>query len=743
MAWTSDPPPIVRKAGRWAGAAHLTPIQPLNRGRWIAVQHASGAAVGVGNPSAITVPKLAATAQGIGAASATTKLYASASASGVGNPSAQTVAVITGSAAGVGNATASAAQAILAAAAGVGQPDATLVAVIMGTAFGVGTPVATTHVVGVRADADGTGSPAATAQFIETTTAAAFGVGAPAAVIKAVLVAVASGTGAAAATAIAEAAAAAMGIGAPSATVIVRAVLAAADGTGTPAAAIVAKENADASGTGTPDATAVDVTPTFTPFTVENVTIVNDPVPFTSAGCWVDLLGGGNKGGNGLNGTTGIRGGGSGGGGGGRIKRQFIPIAQFVGATYSTAPGAMGTASTFSCGAKSLSANAGTVGHVGLAADSANAGGAGGTTTITGFTGVTGVNGGTGGAGGSGNVQATAGGSTTTGGGGGGGGAAGVGTNGSITNVGGNGGTATFDADDGDGGKGGNAFSTTAVTGSPGANYGGGGGGGGGRANGSAVAIGANGGIGHNYVQWVAAPPKIVSFTGVSNAAGQSAGTTTTAGTAAITPTLPAGTVSGKRVFVIQCATTTSAAAPANWNVLFQDLVIGTGAVAAGAGQRFVSCYWRDYDGVWTMPSFALPSALNVSQWIAAVTLEAAAGETLAAPIASAASSDYGTANTALATTPGSLTTFPDSILLAITIRNDNVTSSAAVLTQAGATLEAPIERADGGTATGNDVSGSVGTSYVRAGATAAFVFNKTLSAASEGGTIIVQQSCN
>src|SRR6476619_6613361 len=88
-----------------------------------------------------------------------------------------------------------------------------------------------------------------------------------------------------------------------------------------------------------------------------------------------------------------------------------------------------------------------------------------------------------------------------------------------------------------------------------------------------------------------------VAYRGVSNASGENNGTTTTAGTAAITTTLPSGTVAGDRVFVIDCASFTSAAPPAGWAVIGpQNVIVGSGVVAAGSGQRYMNIYYRDYD---------------------------------------------------------------------------------------------------------------------------------------------------
>lgn len=233
-----------------------------------------------------------------------------------------------------------------------------------------------------------------------------------------------------------------------------------------------------------------------------------------------------------------------------------------------------------------------------------------------------------------------------------------------------------------------------------------------------------------------------ITVVGVNNAAGQNAGTTTTAGTAAITPTLPAGTASGDRVFVIQCASNTSGTTPTGWTVLgSKDAAVGTGTVAASAGQRYMTVYYRDYNGSWSMPSFTLTSATNNSHWIGAVSVRPTIDYGLEAPTVSTIGSDFGTANTAHSAVTGSITTHSNGMVIVGSCQNDNVTSTGGTLTQTGATFGTVTERADGGTATGNDVSGTVHTAPVTTGATGAVTFAKTLSAASEGGSIVVEQT--
>lgn len=281
---------------------------------------------------------------------------------------------------------------------------------------------------------------------------------------------------------------------------------------------------------GTPD---VVIESTFTPFTEENVTRTEYPVPAGASGVWVTLNGAGGSGGCGFSQTSSDHTsyGGSGGGGGAVIPRTFIPVSA-LGSTYSVAVGVggaavsgtyvdgnAGTASVFTSGSVTLSAGGGQGGSRGYnGSNSYN--GVPGSASITGVS-ATGYSGGQGGRG-IGNSASDqslalgAAGSNGSGGGGGGGSGRrydksdGAYYYGTVT--GGKGGDST-----GTGGAGGTRSGTT--TGSPGVNGGGGGGGasstggggnggypsggGGGTKGGGSSATSGKGGNGRTLVEWV------------------------------------------------------------------------------------------------------------------------------------------------------------------------------------------------------------------------------------------------
>lgn len=235
-----------------------------------------------------------------------------------------------------------------------------------------------------------------------------------------------------------------------------------------------------------------------------------------------------------------------------------------------------------------------------------------------------------------------------------------------------------------------------------------------------------------------------VSVVAVGNAAGQSAGTTTTASTVSVTPTLPTGSATGDRIFITVAANNTSGTAPANWTTLFKDTVIGTGAAGAGTGQRYLSVFYRDYDGTWTMPAVTLTSAAQNTQSVGSIALRKASTDLWDAPTSSAAATFYGAAGTAFTTTSGTFTTVANAVLMAVVATNANVTATAGAITGTnGFTAGTVTERVDGGSATGNDASIKLHTAIPSAAGSPAgtLTHTMTLSGASEGGVIYVQQT--
>jgi hypothetical protein len=233
-----------------------------------------------------------------------------------------------------------------------------------------------------------------------------------------------------------------------------------------------------------------------------------------------------------------------------------------------------------------------------------------------------------------------------------------------------------------------------------------------------------------------------ISYRGANNAAGQNAGSGS-ASTVSITPTLPAGAAAGDRVFIFQVGTTTADTTPTGWNVAgTKDTTLGSGTATVGTGLRRATWYWRDYDGVWTMPAFTLTSAANNSHWIGAVALTPTPGSVFDTPTISTVGGSFNAVTTAYTdSSAAAFTTTAGGFLLIGTGLNDNVTCTAGALSQSGATFGTVTERCDGGTSTGNQVAGNLHTCAVTTGAAATTTFTETVSISSQGETLIVQQT--
>lgn len=247
---------------------------------------------------------------------------------------------------------------------------------------------------------------------------------------------------------------------------------------------------------------------------------------------------------------------------------------------------------------------------------------------------------------------------------------------------------------------------------------------------------------GSSFVKiWPAAPP-LITVVGVSDPAGQNAGSGGVV--TPITPTMPTGAASGHRIYVIQCtAVGTAGTTPTSWTDVVKNVSVGGGSAGSSTGPRLLSIYYRDYNGSWSMPAFSVNSGTNRSHWIGALALSKASGS-WNAPTASSAGNDT-TQNTAYSATTGSFATTGGGMLVAATALANGASGmamSSGSLTQSGATLDTLTKNMDGSSTLGNDVAGKVHTCLVTTGATAALTLTGTLvGVGSTGGTIVVQQT--
>lgn len=183
------------------------------------------------------------------------------------------------------------------------------------------------------------------------------------------------------------------------------------------------------------------------------------------------------------------------------------------------------------------------------------------------------------------------------------------------------------------------------------------------------------------------------------------------------TPGMPAGTAVGDRVYVFQVSSIAPLAPPAGWTTLYAQSIMGSGAPAASSGMRYASCYYRDYDGVWTMSAFSLNNNTENSQMIRAITLRKSGGS-WNAPTVSAMVQDSTTAHNNGHVGPTAFPTVDGGHLMLQIIMNDQVNLSGQTLSVTdGATTGFGVRLANS-SAAGKDISQSVVSAEVTTGGT-------------------------
>jgi hypothetical protein len=230
-----------------------------------------------------------------------------------------------------------------------------------------------------------------------------------------------------------------------------------------------------------------------------------------------------------------------------------------------------------------------------------------------------------------------------------------------------------------------------------------------------------------------------VSVSVVAASTAQTAGATTTQSVSA-TPTLPAGTASGDRVFVVYTGTN-NYTVPTGWTEIDRETV-ASGTLGAAAGSRILAVCYRDYDGVWTMPSFVQTSHNGPSLAVSAVTLRKGATEIWDTPTFTTDNDTTGGTSFSLSTptTQAHPVGAVEIVGLALNVATTHGSTS---LTASGVTFSGLTAQNNTNMATGNDVAHYSGTAPITGGATAADVFTSTIGGATTqgGGLFVVQNS--
>jgi hypothetical protein len=233
-----------------------------------------------------------------------------------------------------------------------------------------------------------------------------------------------------------------------------------------------------------------------------------------------------------------------------------------------------------------------------------------------------------------------------------------------------------------------------------------------------------------------------VAVTSVGSASNTGTGITTTGAITSPAYTLPTGTAAGDRVF-ISSVSVGQASAPSGWTQVL-NVNLGSGTMGASTGPRWVMVCYRDYDGVWTMPTVTVASAAANTMVGMSQTMRKATTETWDTPLASSGS--HTTLDTAFSvTSPTSLALKTSGALWltlsfeatpgALTGQNfSSPGSSFGTLLAATAVVN---------NTTGNDASAVGRFAPITTGATGAPTYTITLTTARTGGVGFVHQGAS
>lgn len=231
-----------------------------------------------------------------------------------------------------------------------------------------------------------------------------------------------------------------------------------------------------------------------------------------------------------------------------------------------------------------------------------------------------------------------------------------------------------------------------------------------------------------------------IAVRGVGAASGAANATNNVAVSA--TPNLPASAASGDRVFVGVVAVG-PIQTPTDWTAVLASTSLGGGTGANTTGPREMAVFYRDYDGVWTMPSITSDPVFAVAGGIefAPIAFSAGAGEVFNTPTVGSGSDT--TSGTGYSITTGSFTDPTGGIAwLMFGWPISPGTLSSLSLSASGATFAGNTSRHGvNGQTTGRDVFLATWTYPVTVGATAAHTAAVTGTVANTAGAVVVSQT--
>jgi hypothetical protein len=227
-----------------------------------------------------------------------------------------------------------------------------------------------------------------------------------------------------------------------------------------------------------------------------------------------------------------------------------------------------------------------------------------------------------------------------------------------------------------------------------------------------------------------------MAVTLVASSTSAGAGTTGTAAVVMPAPALPTGTASGDRVYI--CTSSVGApAAPSGWTELFNGQ-LGGGSMGASTGLRYCGIFYRDYDGVWSMPTVTAASVAANTIAGGAASFAKGAGEVWDTPTVTSGSDT--SSNTSVSITSSTSQLVPtNGALWSVLVAPATIgTTTGITISSAGATLGGTVTLSPGAmvNTTGNDAFAVARHQSVTTGATgtqsyvATIANNRTVGAA-------------
>jgi hypothetical protein len=210
--------------------------------------------------------------------------------------------------------------------------------------------------------------------------------------------------------------------------------------------------------------------------------------------------------------------------------------------------------------------------------------------------------------------------------------------------------------------------------------------------------------------------------------------------TTTVTPNLPT-VLNGDRVY-IYAVSTGAISTPASWTALLASTALGGGTAADTTGTRQVSVFYRDYDGVWTMPLLTVAAVAATGPGVEVATIAYSKGPNDRWLTPTIGSGSDTTSGTGYSVTTGSFSDQVGVITMFWAWPLSPGTLSALTFSATGLTVGSFTNRHGvNGNTTGFDCFLADWTASVTVGATVAHIMGITGTVAGTVGGVLVNQT--